>query len=581
VYGIGMGCLLAAIQYVPLGLASRASARGQMVDTDFWTFHPLALIELLVPHFFGDYFNSNLRELAWMIALNSGRDPFYYTMYIGVPIALLAGIAMVSRRPATHFWTAVVLLCAVASLGAHTPVYPVIQAIVPVVKSFRFPVKYLSLAAFGLATLAAMAFEWLLDDDVPRRPVRIVLMVSGAFALVTYITVAWVLIAPRLPIRAAFELALWAKVPAPIQGAEFLLYRARPLLSSLFLKLICLSFLLWVAASNRRERRLALGVLSAFIVVDLIASNSGVNPTADPKLLALPEWVDHIPKDMHERVYIGGRPEGYVNTSDEDAPKYARTMDEYPEMEQRYVVVSEYLFQPSAARIRESMSYDLPVLWPIDFARAHSLFTISSTAARLRWLERVGTRYALLPVPPYPGAKPLAEMVSTPQMHLYEFAPNARRVMVVPDALQGPDIDWQIQGMFLQRFRPADGVLVSESEPPPPASGFPGAAVPPSATFVEDGLNRVVVQAGLPNDGYLVLFDTYHPDWKVAVDGAAAPLMRGDGLFRAVHLARGTHTVTFTYRPRALYIGAALSGLAALVLIAASLVGARSVTADE
>ena len=207
------------------------------------------------------------------------------------------------------------------------------------------------------------------------------------------------------------------------------------------------------------------------------------------------------------------------------------------------------------------------------------LFTISSTAARLRWLERVGTRYALLPVPPYPGAKPLAEMVSTPQMHLYEFAPNARRVMVVPDALMGPGIDWQIQGMFLQRFRPADGVLVSE--PPPPASGFPGAAVPESATFVEDGLNRVVVQAGLPNDGYLVLFDTYHPDWKVDVDGAAAPLMRGDGLFRAVHLARGTHTVTFTYRPRSLYIGAALSALAALVLIAASLVGARSVTADE
>ena len=123
IYGIGAGCLLAAIQYVPLGLATQGSARSLKVDADFWTFHPLALIELLVPHFFGDYFNSNLRELAWMIALNSGRDPFYYTRYIGVPIAMLAGIAMVSGRQATRFWTVVVAALR-AGVGriAHTPV---------------------------------------------------------------------------------------------------------------------------------------------------------------------------------------------------------------------------------------------------------------------------------------------------------------------------------------------------------------------------------------------------------------------------------------------------------------------------
>jgi hypothetical protein len=468
-------------------------------------------------------------------------------------------------------------VCAFASLGAHTPVYPVIQAIVPFVKSFRFPVKYLSLAAFGLATLSAMTFEWLLDDEVPRRPLRAVLLASGALALVAYLVVAWVLIAPALPIRAFFRLAVWAKVPMPIQGAEFLLYRARPLLSSLLLKLISVSFLLWAAASGRRgrrERRLALAALSAFAVVDLLASNASVNPTIDPKLLAEPAWLSHVPRDMHERVYVGGRPEGYVNTADDDAPKYARSMDQYSEMEGRYVVIGEYLFQPSAARIRESMSYDLPVLWPIEFARAHSLFTISSTAARLRFLERAGTRFALLPLPPFPGAKPLAEMVSTPQMHLYEFAPDARRAMIVPDALMGPSVDWQIQGMFLDRFHPSDGVLVSE--PPPPVAGFPGASVPPSATFVEDGLNRVVIQAGLPRDGYLALFDTYTPDWEVQVDGAPAPLMRADGLFRAVHIARGTHVVTFTYRPRAFYIGAALSAASALVLAAAWLAGRRA-----
>jgi uncharacterized membrane protein YfhO len=119
--------------------------------------------------------------------------------------------------------------------------------------------------------------------------------------------------------------------------------------------------------------------------------------------------------------------------------------------------------------------------------------------------------------------------------------------------------------MFLERFHPKDGVLVSE--PPPPPAGFPGPPAPPSATFVEDGLNSIVVRATLPADGYLAVFDTYTPDWEVEVDGAPAPLMRANGLFRAVHLARGQHMVKFSYRPRALYAGAGISGATALALL--------------
>ncbi len=563
--GLAAGILLAAIQYVPLALATRGSVRGLAVDVEFWTLHPIALIELLVPHFFGDYFHSNLRELAWMVALNSNRDPFYYTMYVGIPIVMLAAIAMLSTRPGTRFWTVVVAVCALASLGSHTPFYPALQAVVPVLRSFRFPVKYLSLASFGVATLAAMAFQWVLDGTVPRRALRIVLIATGVLAVVTYILVAWVVLAPALPIRGFFQLALWAHVPAPIQGAEFLLYRGRPLFTSMLLKLLCTGFLLWAAASARREQRLALAVFSVFVIVDLLASNSSVNPTTDAKLLRQPEWVQHIPPDMHERVYIGGRLQGYVDTLDEDAPKYARYLDQYSEMEQRYLLVGDFLFQPSGSRIRESMSYDLPLVWPLEFSRANSLFRISSREARLRFLKRVGTRFVLLPTPPYPGAKPLAGMQVTEQMHLYDLDPAARRATIVPDALLGPNVEWQIQGMFLARFHPSDGVLVSE--PPPPAAGFPGAPAPASATFVEDGLNRVVIQAALPADGYLALFDTYDPDWKVDVDGGPAPLMRADGLFRAVHLVRGRHVVTFSFRPRAFYAGAAISGLTALVLL--------------
>jgi hypothetical protein len=384
------------------------------------------------------------------------------------------------------------------------------------------------------------------------------------------VLIAWVLIAPELPIRGFFRLAVWASVPAPVQGAEFLLFRARPLLTSLLLKMICASFLLWLAASARRERRTALLVFGIFAGVDLLASNSSVNPTTDPKLLTHPEWSQHIPKDMHERVYVGGRLEGYVNTTDVDAPKWARYLDDYTELEQRYLIVGQFVFHPSGQRMRESMSYDLPVLWPTDFARAGGWFKIAPRADRLRFLSRAGTRFAVLPTPPYPGAEPLAHLVGVEQLQLYDFNPNARRAYVVPEALMGPDVNWQIQGMFMERFDPGRGVLVSE--PPPPAAGTPGPAVAASATFVEDGYHRVVINAGSPGDGYLALSDTYNSDWRVDVDGRPAPMMRVNGLFRGVHLTQGAHVVTFTYHPTTFYVGAAISAITALGLALACVI---------
>ena len=571
--GLAAGVLLSAIQYVPLVLAGRASMRSTMTSADFWLFHPLLSFELVVPHFFGDYFNSNLKELAWMVALNSDRDPFYYTMYLGVPVVLLAAVAMFSGRPRTRFWTVVILACAIASLGAHTPVYPALQALLPPLRMFRFPVKYLSMAMLGLAVLSAMVMQWLLDGDVPRRAVRVVLIGGAAAALVTYVAIAWLLIAPALPIRGFFELAIWAKVPAPIQGAEFLVFRARPLLSSMLLKLIAATFLLAIAASGRRERRLALTVLCLATVVDLLASNGTVNPTVQPSMLAEPEWLGHVPRDMHERVYVGGRLEGYVNIFDIDGPKYAASMDGVSQMEQRYVLASQLVFQPSGPRIREALSYDLPLLWPLEYARTIGLFKYAPREDRLRFLTRVGVRFVVMATPPFAGAKPLARLVGVEQMQLYDFNPGARRAYIVPDALMGPDIIWQIQGLFQPRFDPSSGVLVSE--PPPPASGIAGMPVPQSVAFLEDGLNRVVIRAGLPADGYLALLDTYTPDWAVDVDGAPAPLMRANGLFRAVHLVPGTHVVTFTYRPSKLYAGALISAATAAALALWCAWGAR------
>jgi uncharacterized membrane protein YfhO len=64
------------------------------------------------------------------------------------------------------------------------------------------------------------------------------------------------------------------------------------------------------------------------------------------------------------------------------------------------------------------------------------------------------------------------------------------------------------------------------------------------------------------------VLDTYSDDWRVRVDGLPAPMVRANGLFRAVRLVAGPHLVEFVYRPRALFEGLAVSAAALLILVA-------------
>lgn len=84
---------------------------------------------------------------------------------------------------------------------------------------------------------------------------------------------------------------------------------------------------------------------------------------------------------------------------------------------------------------------------------------------------------------------------------------------------------------------------------------------------------RVVVDADLPQAGYLVLADAYYPGWTARVDGEPVTIERADVMFRAVPVPAGTHRVEFRYEPASVTIGAAISigawGLLAAVWLAA------------
>ena len=87
-------------------------------------------------------------------------------------------------------------------------------------------------------------------------------------------------------------------------------------------------------------------------------------------------------------------------------------------------------------------------------------------------------------------------------------------------------------------------------------------------TYREDGVNRVALEVNTPVAATLTLADQWYPGWQAQVDSRQVPLLHsGDqGIFRAVNVPAGTHTVTFLYEPASYRIGLYLALLSLAVL---------------
>src|SRR5262249_9158406 len=106
------------------------------------------------PNLFGNYYDAFLGDLPWMGALNFGRDPFFYSIYIGPLVLLLAAVGLRRGWRRNGIWLAVAVAFPIAALGGYPPGYPLLRELMPPLLYFRFPVKYIVFADFAVIVLA-------------------------------------------------------------------------------------------------------------------------------------------------------------------------------------------------------------------------------------------------------------------------------------------------------------------------------------------------------------------------------------------------------------------------------------------
>jgi hypothetical protein len=557
-----------------------------VITRDFWSLHPLALLETVSLHLYGDYYTSaSLAVVPWMPLVNSGREPFFFSIYYGVPLLTLAlfGLLAGGARRWTLFWTGAAVVSLVLAFGKYTPVYAFLRDHLPLLGSFRFPVKYLIVVSMAVAAGAAAGWDALVRRvETPEISAWIARSRIGAGAFAAGIGVLAYAAAGAclyLTTPAAFRFFGVAKslgAGDPVEAAAFMLRTIPQRATAVLLISGAAAALIFVASSARREAPAARYALYVLIVGDLLVRAWGINPVLDSSYLAQPEWLSRVGDTSEWRFYFGGKQDGTLDPADIDGSRAFLNPPGLIGSAGRAGLNGQALFYPSAWHAREMLSYDLAVLWPRVFEVVTRRFFSSGREARDRFLDRTATRYRILSPRAAAGHRPLMAIPYFAESFLFDWgADTPTRVSIVPDVRVVPDVDRQIDALFEPGWDSRTTAIVERR---PAAGGESRPPVTPYARIVEDEANRVRVRAGTgAQGGYLVLLDSYSDDWRASVDGQPAAVVRANALFRAVSVAPGEHIVEFIFRPKAFLWGAAVSAAACLMLIALTVVPARPV----
>lgn len=165
--------------------------------------------------------------------------------------------------------------------------------------------------------------------------------------------------------------------------------------------------------------------------------------------------------------------------------------------------------------------------------------------------------------------------------YLYRLAAPGPRAWLVGQVVIEPDGERLWQRLAADDFDPAQQVLLPASLAGTNFRADSGSCQG-EVVWLEREPEHVRLEVNVDQPCVLVLGELVYPGWRAMVDGADAPILRANGLLRALALDAGSHQVAMDFRPLSVTLGALLS-LATLLLagVALALLGRRSRRAEQ
>ena len=535
---VGLAALLASVQIVPTWMYLGSSAREGGVSYEFATsssLPPESFAQFFAPFAFGDGVDSPYfgRWFIWEVM------PYFGMVSIGL---LLLGATVACR---TRVLGSVVLVGALLlSLGKHAFYYQALLDWIPGFSLFRGPARQLHLVTTVAAILSSATIAWMIRSspaDVRARAGRVALFI-GLITLVIGVTYLAVALEPN-----GWDSMAWRRVLGVLlsQGDRYeepdilnpLYYEATflgsrsGLRAAVFFAGCSLTLFGWLW--RRGPTRLMLMLFLIVAAVDLL-------------------WYGHRFVRAHppgeasfSRSVVGGvmssgetRPRLASQTNTEDLSRGAHDrighiggMD--PALPRRYTSYVNTLYGKNPD---EALVISDPI-------RPGPLLRLMGTTHVLTW-----TGSSL-----YPGSH---KAYKDDRYTIYEIDNPVPSAFLTSRVRRVESTALSLQRLAEPDF---DGLseTIIESAEALPAVGPGGGEGSSEITFYEPHQVRVSVDA--PEACFLILTDTYDPQWRATVGGQPATVYPANHLFRAVFVPAGKHEVTFQYSSYPVKLGAGLT----------------------
>lgn len=271
----------------PLLELSGQSTRSQglsLEEAGVWPLEPSAVPLLVWPWLMG------AEPLHNFTLANPGPNSAYWHEVMSVSglvlwtLALIGGAAY-RRDPVVRVLLAIVVVSFLLALGRLTPIYTVLHQLIPPLRSFRIPSRFLVLPALLVPVLAALGLQSVLYDArrLPRRPFRGVLLPAATALFVSIVAAVAFLGGVR---SGTLELK---EGPAPPYLGDI-----RPAgLATVLLSIVCIGALCAVWSYSSRARGRGRLLLLGFYAVALTELVVVAVPSVYARAEQVPVWFEN------------------------------------------------------------------------------------------------------------------------------------------------------------------------------------------------------------------------------------------------------------------------------------------------
>jgi hypothetical protein len=523
---VALGLAIAAIQilpflsYIPFSPRAAGGPSGGWEYATSFSLPPEEIFTTVLPQFNG------VLEHYW------GRNFFkLHTEYLGAVVVVLAvfGIGDRSRSRLVRAFGVIAILFLLVSLGGHSPFYRAWYELMPMMKKVRAPGSAFFLVALSMAVYAGFGVDRLLRRELGLRTVAIPLATIGLLALLGAVGALEGL---------ATAFAKPEQVERVAENAGQLQAGGLRLLAVVVLG----SGVIWAIWAGRLSGRFAALALAVVVAGDL--------------------W-------SIDRLFFQFRPPAAVLYRDDAVTSRLRAEPK------PFRVLDAGVYQGSYL-----MAHDIQTM--LGYHGFEVRFYDELMGGKNEWRyagspnlhDLLSVRYLILPdSQSVPGFhRVLGPVVTTPGTTavLLERDTIPPYVRVVPGAAKLPE-DQIVPTVVDPRFPLNSVVLYPDTAgiTPEPIMGQVPPQSPVRARLVEwvPGRMRVTLDGTDTRPMYLLIGETWYPDWHAQVDGKPAATRRGDFALLSVILPPGAKEVRLHFASEEYARGRLVTVLALLLTL--------------